>query len=74
MKRTYSSLGNYRSTIGNPVPNFINISGNDGVKLHTVLFPNRPVDGQFERPKATIIYYHAYGSYIEKNAPVIAKF
>ena len=74
LRRKFSNALSYPSTIGQTVPGFINVSGNDGVKLHTALFPNKPTDGKFEKPKATIIYFHAYGSYIEKNAPVIAKF
>ena len=69
-KRNFSKLE--IPSVAKGIPNFINVTGNDGVHLHTVRFPHNPKAS--ESPKATIIYFHGYGAYIEKNAPIIARF
>ena len=54
--------------------NFIKVRGNDGVKLHTALFPHSQEIWKSSKPRATMVFFHAYGSYIEKNAPVLERF
>ena len=49
------------------VDNFLELTTKCGLKLKTTHFP-------CQNPKATVIWFHAYGSYMSKYAPVVEHF
>lgn len=49
-----------------PISNFIDVRSNCGLKLKTTHFP--AID---YKPHSTIVFYHSYGSYLTKYAPVM---